>query len=540
MSTSSVPSAPWARLANGLIGLVWVAALAGLAWVWLAWDPAWGPSMQASVSYGIVILTALLTLLWFALCSRSSWPTVLAVLSVVGVALLAAAASIRSVEVTGDMGVVLAYRWQPTGDEALARHRQAVGTIPLSNLALPSTTDEDMPAYRGIHRDGVVIGPPLSQNWTDNPPLELWRQPIGGGYSQFAAVGDFLVTLEQRGDREAVVCYDAATGRERWLHEYPAHFQEAMGGPGPRSTPTIDGDDVFSLGAEGELCCLDLLTGEVRWSRDLLPSDAPNLTWALSSSPLVFGERVIVNPGGPEGDGLMAVNRQSGETLWQRPGVEKLREGATQNRAGYSSPALVTLNGIEQLLNFDGWGLRSYQPDDGTLLWEYEFQNGPGVNVAQPVVLGDDRVFLAASYGEGCRMIRTSFVDGSWSAPEALWQNLNMRCKFTSPVLHEGFLYGLDEGILVCLDPETGERKWKQGRFGHGQILLVNGQILILSESGELVLVDASPDAYREFSRRSALGSGKTWNPPALVRGRVYIRDHHEMAAFDLSQDAAN
>ncbi len=534
MSESSAPEHPRRGWRNSSLAVVWAAAVAGLVFVWWGWDPVLGHSMRTSVTYGIVLLTFLLTILWVVGLSSWKWSTVAAFLTLVVAGVGVLIASVRSLELTGDMGLVVDYRWEPTRDELLARHRQQSDAAPLAAVTGPVATPEDMPAYRGTGRDGVVVGPALSQDWQAAPPRELWRQPVGGGYSQFAVVGDLLVTLEQRGDNEAVVCYDATSGRERWVHEYPALFQEAMGGPGPRSTPTVDGADAFTIGAEGDLLCLNLADGAVRWSRDVLPPEAPNVQWAISSSPLVVGDLVIVNPGGPDGDGLMAVDRHSGETVWQRPGVARLLEGSERNWAGYSSPVMVTLLGVEQLLSFDGWGLRSYQLEAGTLLWEYEFQNGPGVNVAQPVILDETRIFLAASYGEGCRMIQVSRSGEAWDTPQTLWQNLNMRCKFTSPVLFEGFLYGLDEGILVCLDPETGERQWKRGRFGHGQLLLTGGQLLVLSESGDVVLVEASPEEFREIARFNALSSGKTWNPLALVRGRLYVRDHREMAAYDL------
>ena len=249
------------------------------------------------------------------------------------------------------------------------------------------------------------------------------------------------MTLEQRGDQEAVVCYDKTTGRERWIHEYPASFYEAVGGPGPRATPTIIEGEVFSYGAEGDLVCLDLLTGQLKWHADALPDELKNVTWGLSSSPLVIENLVLVEAGGDDGDGLIAYERSTGEIVWKRPGVETIPpvdDQDRENRAGYGSPLLVTLHGVRQVLIFDGEGLRSHVPETGEELWFHEFRNSPGVNVAQPIIFDDGRVFLSQSYGVGCRMIQVGHESDTWST-ETLWENLNMKCKFTSPVLHVRF-----------------------------------------------------------------------------------------------------
>jgi len=201
------------------------------------------------------------------------------------------------------------------------------------------------------------------------------------------------------------------------------------------------------------------------------------------------------------------------------------------HRGAYSSPMIATLCGIEQLLVFDGDGLTGYDPRAGKELWHYPWVALPPqfINVAQPLVLDNDRVFISSGYEVGCAMLRIKKDD----KPEVLWQNKLMRCKFTSPVYRQGYLYGLDEGILVCLDAETGERKWKDGRYGHGQLLLADKHILVLSETGNVVLVEATPEGRRELSKFSAL-DGKTWNPPALSKGFLFVRNHNEMACYAL------
>ena len=515
--------------------LAMAAAVVGLIYVRLFWQPLMGLAMQNVVTYGIVVLAFLLSLIWLATSSPLGWRALLVVYGVIALAGAGAVAAIRDVEFDGDMALGVSFRWEPTVEERLAAHRsrqtQAQMLSPVGDL--PGVLPEDMPAYRGHDRNGIVIGPQLAQDLQSTPPRQLWQQPCGGGYSSFAIVGQTLVTLEQRGPSEALVCYDAPTGVERWAVEYAAAFDETMGGPGPRSTPTIDNGRVFSLGAEGDLLAVELATGEKHWHVDLLKDQRQNAIWALAGSPLVVDDLVIVEAGGPQGDGLVACEWATGDIVWQRPGVARLAETEIKNRAGYCSPMFVTIDQVPQVLIFDGEGLRSHRPSTGDQLWFHEFNNDQAISVAQPVLLEGNRVFLTMSYGVGCRMVQIIHTGSVWKT-KALWSNVNMKCKFTSPVLHNGFLYGLDEGILVCLDPDTGERRWKKGRYGHGQILVTNEQLVVCTEQGDVVLVDPDPNEFQEVTRFSALAARKVWNPHALSRGIIYVRNHENMAAYDL------
>jgi outer membrane protein assembly factor BamB len=291
------------------------------------------------------------------------------------------------------------------------------------------------------------------------------------------------------------------------------------------------------VGALGDCCRLSLRDGQPAWRINILKKhNAPNTEWAVTSSPLVVDDLVVLNPGGPRGDGLAAYHRDTGKLVWAAEGVKGHQAGSISNRPGYSTPMLVNLLGVRQILMFDGTGLRGYVPETGQRLWEYAHENGAGVNVAQPILFDDGRIFISCSYDLGCAMVQVKRDGDAWSTSN-LWKspNLNLRCKFTSPVLHDGFLYGLDEGILVCLDPATGERKWKKGRYGHGQLLLTNGQLLVHTEDGRAGLIDPNPKGLREVTSFRTLDDAKNWNPPALVRGTLYVRNHHEMAAFDLA-----
>jgi outer membrane protein assembly factor BamB len=358
----------------------------------------------------------------------------------------------------------------------------------------------------------------------------LWREPVGGGYAGIAVAGNLLVTMEQRRDTEAIVAYDAATGRERWTHTYPARFWEGMGGPGPRTTPTITNGRVYALGAQGKLTCLEAATGKVVWSANILDDpEHNNIQWGMSGSPLVDEKAVIVNPGvqgnaSASARALVAYDRSTGERLW----------GAGTTSAAYSSPLLAMLGGVRQILLLDRAGLAGYDAAGGKLLWQYPWETQQGINVAQPVVVEGDRVFISSGYGHGCAMLRIGQEAGEWKATR-LWENRLMRCKFTSPVAYQGHLYGLDDGVLVCLDQEKGERKWRGDRYGHGQVLLSGDLLLVLAEPWELALVEAKPDAFHEVLKFQALQGDKTWNPPALAGGKAFVRNHLEMAGYDLT-----
>jgi outer membrane protein assembly factor BamB len=398
-----------------------------------------------------------------------------------------------------------------------------------SNLALAEDLSgngaNDWPEYRGRKRDGVVTGPALATDWAGKAPL--WKRAVGAGHSSFAVAGNIAVTLEQRGDQEAVVCYHVPTGEQAWAYTYPARFRELMGGPGPRSTPTVIDGEVYSLGATGKLVCLDARTGKEKWPAADILEDNANLKWGMSGSPLVFDEVVVVNPGTQTAQAagtLAAYDRKTGKRLWS----------SGRASAGYSSPMLATLAGKRQILLLDGEGLSGYDPaDKGKVLWRYPWPVQENINATQPVLLGDDRVLISSGYFVGSAALQIKQEGGKWTVAE-VWRNKrSMRCKFSSPVLHGGYLYGLDEGTLVCVDAKTGERKWRGERYGHGQMLLTNGQLLITSEDGVLALVQAAPDGYRELNRLQAI-DGRTWNLPALAGGLALVRNHLEMACYDL------
>jgi outer membrane protein assembly factor BamB len=519
---------------------------------WPSDDLEYGVRNLATLALGG--LTVILLAFWLLFLSRFPAAVRLAPAGALLIGSLAFLAfGVREVHFSGDMVPVFTFRWQRSFDDlpGWAEEQEADPSAPEGRVtrALGEYPDQ-FSGYRGGRplRDGKVSDTELMPDWKIEPTYPLWRHPVGGGYSGIA-IGQVLkdnrrvglaVTLEQRRDNEAVTCYDGDTGRQRWSHDYPAHFTEAQGGPGPRATPTIVGEPgprkgvansykVYSLGATGVLTCLDLATGQPAWPApvDVL-KDNQNLTWGMAGSPLGYDGLVVVTPGAQteaaKGRAIIAYDAATGQERW----------ASGSHRGSYSSPMLAQLCGRRQILSFDGDGLTGYDAEGGRELWHYPWVSMPGqfINIAQPLALDGDRVFLTSGYGVGCAVLQVKESGGAWSA-ESVWQNRQMRAKMSSPVERDGFLYGLDDGILVCLDAKTGARRWKGGRYGHGQLLLVGQYLLLLSESGDLVLVEATSDGHRELGKMEAL-DGKTWNPLSFTRGFAFVRNDHEMACYEL------
>ncbi|MBK36469.1 MAG: hypothetical protein CME26_13205 [Gemmatimonadetes bacterium] len=317
-----------------------------------------------------------------------------------------------------------------------------------------------------------------------------------------------------------MVSYDLLTGKERWVHTDSTRFQTILAGIGPRATPTVDESRVCTYGAQGHLNCLDLETGRKIWGhRTLAESDVPD--HGISCSPLLYDGAAIVSVGG-QNNALVAFEAETGEVRWR----------GGDSDAGYSSPAVSRISGRKQILIFNDGQLAAHDVGNGSLLWSEPWPNGPEC-VAQPIVLPGDRVFLSTGYGIGSTLFRVTHAGRRWER-SVLWETPRMKLKFSNAVVHEGLIYGLDDGILACLDPATGKRQWKGGRYGHGQILLVGDRILVQAESGELVLVEADASRHREVARHPAL-SDKTWNNPALAAPYLPVRNHREAICFKLA-----
>ena len=390
----------------------------------------------------------------------------------------------------------------------------------------PEATAPDTPYwtdFRGPRRDGHYRERPIPTDWPSGGLTPMWKQPIGGGYASFVVAAGRAFTIEQRAQEEVVAAYDVETGRELWTSSWEALFRESLGGDGPRATPTWAGDIVYALGGTGELRALDDTDGRVIWQTNILDdSGARNLDWGMAASPLVVDDTLVVLPGGPNGRSVVAYDRRTGARAWS----------TLDDQQAYSSPMLVTLGGVRQILVFSATRLMGLSPDRGDVLWEYPWRTDFGINAGQPIVLGENRVFLSSGYGTGAAVIEVNATGPRFSVRE-VWRNNRMKNQFTSSVVHEGFVYGLDESILACMDAATGELQWKGGRYGYGHVLLASGHLIVLAENGDLALVRATPEQHEEIVRFPAL-SGKTWNHPAMAGGYLLIRNLAEMAAYDL------
>ena len=392
-----------------------------------------------------------------------------------------------------------------------------------AETALPAAVpaSDHWTSFRGPDRDGHYRQQPVRTDW-GRALTPLWKQPVGSGYASFVLADGRAFTIEQRGGRELAAAYDPATGRELWTTAWNARFKEGNGGGGPRATPAWHDGRLYVLGATGELRALDAATGRTLWRTDILEdAGAANLDFGTSASPLVVDNTVVVLPGGPNGHSVVAYDRQSGKRVWS----------ALDDGAAYSSPMLVTLAGVRQILTFTATRLVALSPANGQLLWELARMNTN--QASQPLIAGPDRVFVTSGGGTEAVMLHVAAgADGRLGARE-LWRTTRMNTDFSSPVLHDGFIYGLDGSILACIDASTGELKWKGGRYGVGQIILASGHLIVLTEQGELALVRADPKAHQEVTRFPAI-EGKTWNHPAMSDGILLIRNIEEMAAFNL------
>lgn len=408
----------------------------------------------------------------------------------------------------------------PAAPEPTAVHASAAPPPVAPAAPPPYWTD-----FRGPGRLGHYTEQPILLNWPASGLPRLWRQPVGAGYASFVVGAGSIFTIEQRRDKEVVAAYDAATGRELWTNSWPGHFSEAMGGDGPRTTPVLDDTRLYALGAEGEFRCLDAATGKVLWRKNILTENgASNLVWAQSASPLIVDDKVIVLPGGPNGKSVVAYNKLTGATVWTSQNDEQ----------SYTAPMLVHLAGKRQLLVVSALRAMGLDPDTGRLLWDYPWVTEYHINAAQPIVTAPNRFFISAGYGHGAAVVELS-PDGDRFTARTVWQNTRMKNKFNSSVLHDGYIYGLDEAILACIDASTGELKWKGGRYGYGQLLLASGHLIVLTERGEVVLVKADPSAHQELARFPAI-EGKTWNHPAISGGILFVRNNAEMAAFRIAR----
>ncbi len=398
----------------------------------------------------------------------------------------------------------------------------------------------EWPQWRGPNRDGVSNEVGLLKVWPANGPKVLWKVPIGEGFSGISVSQERVYTMFSKGDDEFVVCLDATDGGEIWRFRSDKNYHEGQGGNGPRATPTIDGDLLFTISAHGKLYALNAGNGHTIWSHDLQQKFGSKMPrWGFSTSPLVDGELLLVEVGGKGEKSIVAFHTNTGDVIWS----------SHKDKLGYSSPIAITVKGVRQIICFTGTQLVSVSPTDGTIYWKYPWKTGYDVNAATPIFIPPDKVFISSGYGKGAAMLgmrvfvspddeRTARVqireNQSKIRVEEIWKSRKLKNHFASSVLHGNHLYGFDNSILKCIEANTGEEQWKTRGFGKGTVMLADGYLIILSDRGKLGLAKATPSGYTEKASAKVL-SGLCWTVPTLANGKLYVRNEKEMVCLDMT-----
>jgi outer membrane protein assembly factor BamB len=487
--------------------------------------PSFEPGHRTIAKFAAVALTWNVLTGWFFFFSHFAQRTRMLCLAGELIVIAYFVINYRIESFDGEVNPKIVSRWAPKKDTLLKVEQPAgsrAATETNRDVDLTQKSDHDFSQFLGENRRGIIEGLHLARDWSKTPPRLIWRQPIGAGWSAFSVVGDFACTQEQRSDQELVTCYELKTGKLRWLHGDTQRYDSVLAGDGPRGTPTIAGGRVYTLGPTGHLLCLDGSSGKVLWSHNISTEHhAADPDWGRSCSPLVIDNLVIVSAGGPDGHSLVAYRQDSGDLAWQ----------AGSDLSSYSSPIEATLSNVRQILIVNENSLASHDPQTGRLLWQHSW---PGKEkIAQPVVLDDSHIFLSAGYGLGCQLLEITRDDKEEWKPKKLWDSKQLKTKFTNVVVRDDHVFGLDEGVLTCLDLKTGKRHWRGGRYGHGQVLLVDDLLLLQAESGEIVLIEANWEKFVELTKFPALAE-QTWNNPALAGRYLLVRNNQEAACYEL------
>jgi outer membrane protein assembly factor BamB len=515
------PGFPWFPVVT--LALV----VAGIAAV--QWRPELERNLRAWATAALALLGTLTLLIWFLASSRFRARTRLVGLAIVILSGLALKGTLRvdgTINGTGLPRLV----WRGSHSDATPLTASPAETVHklVHAAALPGL--EGSAQFLGPDRTGVLPIARFSTNWTTQAPRELWRRPIGLGWSSFAVVGGQAWTQEQVGDDERVICINAATGQTVWSHSERTRFSEWQGGDGPRATPTVQDGRVYAMGGTGILLCLDAATGRLVWRRSVLEENGlSNLIWGTSSSPLIVDGLTVITGGRGSGAVLYAYRSADGSPAWK----------SGNGDASYASPILATLAGRRVILSNNATSLTAHDPTTGRILFDHAWGGSKWPKASQPVVLPGDRVFVSGGYGMGCQIIQVKTGEtGSDSATgtlkaETAWKGITMKTQFNSPGLRNGYLYGLDDGLLACVDATTGRRIWKDGRFGSGQTLIVGDTVVVQNENGTVHACAASPDGFHELGQIAALSS-KTWNQPAVAGRYLLVRNDREAVCWEL------
>lgn len=416
----------------------------------------------------------------------------------------------------------MSWRWQSTAEERLLSELEG---RTLKQAANWTQTEAGWSGFRGPQRNSRVTADIARQDWSTNPPEEVWRRNVGPGWSSMAVASGRLFTQEQRGEDEAITCYDAETGDPIWVHLEPARFEEVVSGAGPRATPTVVDGIVYSSGARGMLTALDGSDGSVVWRKDLQEiynSQVP--IWGFSTSPLVVDNMVIAFAGGEGDGGLIAFDRLTGAAIWQT---------ASPN-GNYGSAQFAELDGVPQIVFVEPKMVRGLDVASGRELWRSEVVEERSFPMVQPQQVSERSLIITTGDGKNVVRVDVSKDAETWTA-QIGWNSRYLKPSYNDFVHYQDSLFGFDKQIFACIDVTTGERRWKNGRYGFSQALLLEscGQIVVVAESGKLVLLDANPSEWVEQGAVAAMSS-KTWNHPAWDSGLLYVRNAEEMVCYRL------
>jgi outer membrane protein assembly factor BamB len=388
---------------------------------------------------------------------------------------------------------------------------------------------EDWPQFLGPHRDGTSTETGLVASWDKKGPPLLWQHDIGPGFAGPVVAGDHAIVFYRQGNEEVVESLDAATGKRQWKFAYATAFEDDFRkGDGPRSTPLVADKHVYTLGADGKLHCLDLAKGEKVWAKSLLDEyDVPKSYFGIGTSPIIEGNLLCVNVGGKEGAGVVAFAADTGKEVWR----------ASSHKASYASPVAATIDGTRHLLFFTREGLLSLDPKDGkerfSKRWRARIE--ASVNAATPLVI-DGHVFASASYNTGAGLFKVN-KDGL----EVVWANdKTLSAHYNTPVRQGDYLYGIEgrqeqSPELRCVEWKTGKVRWSKENFGCASMVLADGKLIALTEEGDLVLAEATPEAYREKGR-AALLTGPCRAEIALANARLSARDARKVYCWNLKK----
>jgi len=378
--------------------------------------------------------------------------------------------------------------------------------------------------FRGPDGNGISKETGLLKEWPENGPKEIWRKPIGTGFSGMNCSENKLYTMDSNNSAEFLLCLNPENGEEIWRTEIDSLFKNSFG-DGPRATPTIDGKTVYAISSWGKLVAANKSDGKIQWQVDLKDKfDMQELQywWGFSMSPFIDGDMLLLQVGGSDNKSIVALNKNNGETIWT----------THSDVQAYSTPTAIDFNGARQFIVVSGNHVVSVSPD-GSENWKYPWE-GSIIKVAKPIFIPPDKIFVSAAYDIGAVLLKMKPGSDSTEVSE-VWKSKVMSNHFNSSVLIGGFLYGFDNGTLKCVKAESGEQTWAKRRLGKGSLIYADGNLIVLGERGQLVLLEANSDEYIEKGRTQVL-KGKTWTSPTLDNGKLYLRHQKEIVCLDLKE----